>query len=133
MNDFDLRSFIDNLRATKPPYECPFEECGRIYKSFSGIQSHLVNFKHNEKSEPKFGASSNRALTRDSLTWLQAQKIVDFELDGKSVRINIYEPLEVSFRFFSRFRPLLDSFSNCLRSFPSTITMWSQKNVRRKN
>lgn len=113
MNEFDVRTFIDNLRATKPPYECPFEECGRIYKSFSGIQSHLSNFKHNEKSEPKFGLTSNRVLTRESLTYLQAQKIVDFELDGKPMRINIYEPLEVKFNvicLLPRYKKKMNSF-----------------------
>ena len=44
--DFDLRLFCENLKATKPPYECPAPGCGRVYKTYIGIQFHLFNFDH---------------------------------------------------------------------------------------
>ena len=44
--DFDVETFLHNLKATKPPYECPVENCGKVYKSFSGIQVHLDNYDH---------------------------------------------------------------------------------------
>ena len=28
--DFDLNSFIEDMRACKPPYRCPFKECGKV-------------------------------------------------------------------------------------------------------
>jgi len=44
--DFDLRLFCENLKATKPPYECPAPGCGRVYKTYIGIQFHLFNYDH---------------------------------------------------------------------------------------
>jgi len=44
--DFDLRLFCENLKATKPPYECPAPGCGRVYKTYVGIQFHLFNYDH---------------------------------------------------------------------------------------
>jgi len=44
--DFDLRLFCENLKATKPPYECPAPGCGRVYKTYIGIQFHLFNYNH---------------------------------------------------------------------------------------
>uniref|UniRef100_A0A673MA28 Bromodomain and PHD finger containing, 1 n=1 Tax=Sinocyclocheilus rhinocerous TaxID=307959 RepID=A0A673MA28_9TELE len=35
--DFDVKTFCHNLRATKPPYECPVDSCRKVYKSYSGI------------------------------------------------------------------------------------------------
>ncbi|XP_037271236.2 bromodomain-containing protein 140 isoform X4 [Rhipicephalus microplus] len=49
-SSFDVRAFCQNLRATKPPYECPLPNCGRIYKTYSGIQFHLYNFEHDGSS-----------------------------------------------------------------------------------
>lgn len=44
--DFDVKTFCQNLKATKPPYECPVRDCGKVYKSFCGIQFHLYNYDH---------------------------------------------------------------------------------------
>jgi hypothetical protein len=44
--DFDVRDFCQNLKATKPPYECPVKDCGKVYKSYCGIQFHLYNYDH---------------------------------------------------------------------------------------
>ncbi|MBN3288097.1 BRPF1 protein, partial [Polyodon spathula] len=44
--DFDVKTFCHNLRATKPPYECPVETCRKIYKSYSGIEYHLYHYDH---------------------------------------------------------------------------------------
>ena len=30
--DFDLKSFVEDMRACKPPYRCPFPDCGKVYK-----------------------------------------------------------------------------------------------------
>ena len=44
--DFDVKTFCHNLRATKPPYECPVETCRKVYKSYSGIEYHLYHYDH---------------------------------------------------------------------------------------
>ncbi|XP_064487011.1 bromodomain-containing protein 1-like isoform X2 [Ornithodoros turicata] len=124
--NFDVRSFCQNLRATKPPYECPLQNCGRIYKTYSGIQFHLYNFDHdgsngglsphtptavgNKKGSkrgrwhhrqnrrsptpPEFAAPT-AAVAREGLTYAEAQKIVEVDLDGCLHRINICEPLDI--------------------------------------
>lgn len=86
--DFDIREFLNHIRATKPPYECPFKECGKIYKSFAGIQFHLVNFNHENP-----GSSPSSQSPRQALTYAEAQRIVELELDNKLQRINIYNAL----------------------------------------
>lgn len=65
--DFDLHLFCENLKATKPPYECPAPGCGRVYKTYSGIQFHLFNFDHENpdgntpSATPDVGDASQRS------------------------------------------------------------------------
>lgn len=114
--NLDVRTFCQNLRATKPPYECPLPNCGRIYKTYSGIQFHLYNFEH-DGSTPQAPSSkkgkrgrwhhrqNRRSPTppdlvlapaaREALTYAEAQKIVEVDLDGSLHRINICEPLDL--------------------------------------
>lgn len=72
----------------KNRYECPFKECGKIYKSFAGIQFHLVNFNHENP-----GGSPSSQSPRQALTYAEAQRIVELELDNKLQRINIFEAI----------------------------------------
>lgn len=112
VNSFDVRAFCQNLRATKPPYECPLPNCGRIYKTYSGIQFHLYNFVHGGSAPSKkskrgrWHHRQNRrsptpppglipAAAREALTYAEAQKIVEVDLDGCLHRINICEPLDL--------------------------------------
>lgn len=120
-SSFDVRAFCQNLRATKPPYECPLPNCGRIYKTYSGIQFHLYNFEHDGSSGGSTAAApppsskknkrgrwhhrqNRRSPTpppglipaaREALTYAEAQKIVEVDLDGCLHRINICEPLDL--------------------------------------
>lgn len=88
--DFDIREFLDHIRATKPPYECPISNCGKIYKSYAGIQFHLFNFNHDNP-----GSSSPRSHSpQQALTYAEAQRIVELEVDNKLQRINIYDSLQ---------------------------------------
>jgi len=67
--DFDLRLFCENLKATKPPYECPAPGCGRVYKTYIGIQFHLFNYDHenpDSKSSSTAG-NSDRSKQHDGL------------------------------------------------------------------
>lgn len=87
--DFDIREFLQNLRATKPPYECPMKDCGKIYKSFAGIQFHLFNFNH----ENPGSSLPNCQSPQQALTFAEAQKIVELEIDNKLQRISIFDPI----------------------------------------
>ena len=51
--DFDVKTFCHNLRATKPPYECPVETCRKVYKSYSGIEYHLYHYDHDSPQPPQ--------------------------------------------------------------------------------
>lgn len=117
--DFDVKTYVQNLKATKPPYECPVKECGRVYKSFCGIQFHLYNFDHENpenvvppsssskkaKRKNKWHHRANRrsptppeffrTQSRDTLSYADSQRLVEVDLEGKIHRINIYEPLEI--------------------------------------
>lgn len=117
--DFDVKTYVQNLKATKPPYECPVKDCGRVYKSFCGIQFHLYNFDHENpenvvppshsnkkaKRKNKWHHRANRrsptppeffrTQSRDTLSYADSQRLVEVDLEGKIHRINIYEPLEI--------------------------------------
>ncbi|XP_061178694.1 peregrin-like isoform X4 [Saccostrea echinata] len=117
--DFDVKEFCQNLKATKPPYECPVRSCGKIYKSYCGIQFHLYNFDHDnpENNSPSPGKKPGKKKTkwghhrsmrrsptppefvvpqrRETLTYAEAQRLVEIDLEGRLHRINIYEPLEI--------------------------------------
>ncbi|PFX15584.1 peregrin-like [Stylophora pistillata] len=111
----NVRELIDNLRATKPPYECPL--CQKIYKSYSGIEYHLRVFKHDgtdvvgtTPTTSKKGKGRGRksvknkkpppspptlSVPRETLTYAQAQKIVEVEIEGFPHRIHINDQLDV--------------------------------------
>ncbi|PVD24392.1 hypothetical protein C0Q70_14874 [Pomacea canaliculata] len=119
--DFDVKTFCQNLRATKPPYECPIRNCGKVYKSFSGIQFHMYNFDHDSPDSPvqtaRSGSKPNkkkggkwhhrqarrsptppeffRSPGRESLSYADSQRLVEISLEGRLHRIDIYEPLEI--------------------------------------
>lgn len=111
--DFDVMEFCKKLRNTKPPpYQCPVAECGRTYRSLCGMQYHLTNFDHNNPTpvvtpvkHKKKGRLSQRPppntaelltpVVREALTYAEAQKIVEFEIDGSAIRVNITEPIKV--------------------------------------
>ncbi|XP_068086582.1 peregrin [Anabrus simplex] len=115
--DFDVLEFCRKLRSSKqPPYECPVSECRKVYKSLFGLQYHLVNYDHNNPTPTnptptpggrKKGRGSHNARpptstqdllatpTREGLTYAEAQKMVEFEVDGRITRVSIYEPLPI--------------------------------------
>ena len=120
--DFDVKTFCTNLRATKPPYECPVKDCGKVYKSLTGIEFHLYNFDHSNpngngyvtpvkrgswrkgKGRGGGGPKQNRrspspivirSPAREALTYAQAQRLVEVDIDGKVHRLDIYENIDV--------------------------------------
>lgn len=111
--DFDVLEFCKKLKNSKaPPYQCPVAECGRTYRSLCGMQYHLMNFDHNNPTpavtpikHKKKGRISQKTPTntsefltpviREVLTYAEAQKIVEFELEGRAIRVEINEPIPV--------------------------------------
>ena len=126
--DFDVKTFIQNLRATKPPYECPVKSCRKVYKSFSGIQFHMQNHNHdcpdspstavaaspsgggrkpgkrNKSSKwtsrharhsPSPTAEYNSTPSRDTVSFVESQRLVEIDFDGCLRRIDISLPLEI--------------------------------------
>ncbi|KAM4643691.1 peregrin isoform 2-T3 [Discoglossus pictus] len=115
--DFDVKTFCHNLRATKPPYECPVETCRKIYKSYSGIEYHLYHYDHDNpplqqqtpirkpKKKGRQLRSANKqspthsevsqSPSRDVMTYAQAQRLVEVELHGRVHRISIFDNLDV--------------------------------------
>lgn len=110
--DFDVSEFCKKLKNQKaPPYQCPVAECGRTYRSICGIHYHLSNFDHNNpmpvvtpvkkkkgRLTQKTPSNTSELLTpvvREALTYAEAQKIVEFEVDGRAIRVDITDPIPV--------------------------------------
>ncbi|XP_071806025.1 peregrin-like isoform X3 [Asterias amurensis] len=116
--DFNVKYFCENLRATKPPYECPVKDCGKIYRSHSGIEFHLNNFDHgkpggngystpmkrgggwrkrvpNRQNRRSPSPSVIRSPTREALTYAQAQRLVEVDIDGLVHRLDIHETIDI--------------------------------------
>lgn len=111
--DFDVFEFCKKLRQNRPPpYQCPLEKCDKVYKSLCGLQYHLVNYDHDNPTPATPAVANNRKKGRvraavptgdialqsppkEALTFAEAQKVVQFEIDGKISRIPIDQPLPV--------------------------------------
>ncbi|XP_032526779.2 bromodomain-containing protein homolog isoform X1 [Danaus plexippus] len=111
--DFDVFEFCKKLRQNRPPpYQCPLEKCDKVYKSLCGLQYHLVNYDHDNPTPatPSIASSRKKGRTRaavptgdialqsppkEALTFAEAQKVVQFEVDGKISRIPIDQPLPI--------------------------------------
>uniref|UniRef100_A0AAZ1XS18 Bromodomain and PHD finger containing, 1 n=1 Tax=Oreochromis aureus TaxID=47969 RepID=A0AAZ1XS18_OREAU len=112
--DFDVKTFCHNLRATKPPYECPVETCRKVYKSYSGIEYHLYHYDHDNptpaqavpqkkrkgrppRNTPVSPNRSERSHSpgRETMTYAQAQRMVEVEIQGRIHRISIFENIDV--------------------------------------
>ncbi|KAL1502054.1 hypothetical protein ABEB36_007257 [Hypothenemus hampei] len=114
--DFDIFEHCKKVRADHgPPYECPVDKCGRNYKTVCGLQYHLKNYNHDNpppqtvstptssknkkgRKTPKAGTSTGNhaiASTPEPLTFEEAQKMVQFEINGFVCRWNINDPLDI--------------------------------------
>ncbi|XP_037292662.1 LOW QUALITY PROTEIN: bromodomain-containing protein 1-like [Manduca sexta] len=111
--DFDVFEFCKKLRQNRPPpYQCPLEKCDKVYKSLCGLQYHLVNYDHDNPTPATPTVANNRKKGRiraavptgdialqsppkEALTFAEAQKVVQFEIDGKISRIPIDQPLPI--------------------------------------
>nr|CAB3226261.1 peregrin-like [Phallusia mammillata] len=116
----NVSEFLHNLRETKPPWECPI--CQKVYKSYSGMEYHMLNFDHTaqtpvqkpasaiarksklksskKKKNNRFSRRSPSPIqfntpARETLTWAEAQKMVEVESEGKIFRLNISDKLDI--------------------------------------
>lgn len=111
------------LQQAQPPYACPVAKCDRSYKTVVGLQYHLLNYDHdnpqpitpiitpNRKkarkahhSTPKTpkgtgddnganGGGYQVANPESLVSYNEEEQTVQFNIDGKSVRLAIDEPL----------------------------------------
>ncbi|KAK2719052.1 hypothetical protein QYM36_006163 [Artemia franciscana] len=81
---FSLQEFLENVKATKPPYHCPYDDCDKVFKTVKGIHCHVV-------SHSKENMSNNE--NDDPITYVDPQKVVEFHFSGKPVQVSMYEPL----------------------------------------
>ncbi|XP_051949783.1 peregrin-like isoform X1 [Xyrauchen texanus] len=135
--DFNVKTFCHNLRATKPPYECPVESCRKVYKSYSGIEYHLYHYDHDNPPPPQSTPQKKRkgrpprafliglgdgpdssmcsgitgqgtmpgspaecsershSPVKETMTYAEAQRMVELEIRGRVHRISIFENLDV--------------------------------------
>lgn len=111
--DFDVLEFCKKLRQNRPPpYQCPLDKCDKVYKSLCGLQYHLVNYDHDNPTPATPAVANNRKKGRfkqaaptgdialqsppkEALTFAEAQKVVQFEIEGKISRIALDQPLPV--------------------------------------
>lgn len=108
------------MKAAKqegPPFKCPMDKCDKMYRSAMGIQYHLSTFDHNNTSVSSPGcgktpgrgrgrgrgrlanASTTQPAPADSIKevigYNDVDKIVTFDLDGKSLALHVDEELEI--------------------------------------
>lgn len=109
--DFDPIDYCRTLARAPSPYKCPVEKCSKSYKSIYGLQYHLVNYDHDtrqqitpartparkQKTSPAAstggGGLANFGSPKEGLTYLEAQHVVQFEIDGKSIKVSTIEPI----------------------------------------
>jgi len=109
--DFDLNGFIEDMKACKPPYKCPFPNCGKVYKSYPGIHTHLLSHGPGGSNAGSGARTPNipsgrrspaeaqpfyKSPLKDTLFYNESDKTVEFEsAEGSLQRLSIYDALEV--------------------------------------
>lgn len=113
--DFDLKTFIEDMRACKPPYRCPFEDCAKVYKTFAGIHVHIQSHESGGGGGGGTGSGTRtpaatagsgrrspaeskpffRSPQKDTLVFNEADKTLEFEADGFFHKMSVYEALEL--------------------------------------
>lgn len=109
--DFDINEYCKKIRMEHPPpYKCPIPDCSRTYKSLFGFQYHLQHFDHDNPlaqtpnpvtPKQKKGRSNRASMSvaatpiREALTFEEAQKMVQFEIDDKILRVNLGDDIKI--------------------------------------
>ena len=114
--DFDLNGFIEDMKACKPPYKCPFPNCGKVYKSYPGIHTHLLSHGPGGSNAGSGARTPNipsgrrspaeaqpfyKSPLKDTLFYNESDKTVEFEsAEGSLQRLSIYDALEGKVKIF---------------------------------
>lgn len=111
--EIDINDYLTDLKATKPPYTCPFESCRKPYKSYAGISQHLTQLHQTvnpdsaatgdskkkgttfDRNRSPSGSEYGSSTAREALTYAEAQRMIEVEIDGRTHRINIFEGLHI--------------------------------------
>lgn len=114
--DFNISEYCKSLKTDhNPPFICPIQKCNKAYKSIIGLQYHLSNYDHDNPpvASPLIsikkkgrGATSRVGVTpktqivtnsppKEAFTYSEAQKIVQFDIMDKSVRVSISEDIPI--------------------------------------
>lgn len=100
MIGFDAKAWCESIRGMKPPFECPIRECGKIYKSFTGIEQHVYTHSSDpvQHDSGPLSPSSPTAFVRkpfDFPLYAGAQKVIDIELNGEVHQLNVESSLSM--------------------------------------
>jgi len=117
--NFNVRLFCNNLRSTKPPYECPVDSCGKVYRTYSGIENHMYNYDHSSiagasaateitsaipvpamrnagRQQHSPISSDHPQLQLDPLLLSKPNKVIEVDLgSGQPCKVNVFEALRV--------------------------------------
>lgn len=108
--DFDLNGFIEDMKACKPPYKCPIKTCGKVFKSFKGIQTHIASHLNGSNAgsgartpniasgrrSPAEAQPFYKSPLKDTLFFNEAEKMIEFEsTEGSLQRLSVYDALEI--------------------------------------
>lgn len=113
--DFDAVEYCKNVRLEQPPpFKCPIEKCLREYRSSIGLQYHLLHFDHDNPLplSPQMTPVRRRGRQRiypltpktqplmnsppkEAFTYSEAQKIVQFDILDKSVKVSIADEIPI--------------------------------------
>lgn len=117
----NVRELVSGLKGTDPPFACPL--CEKVYKSWCGIEYHLLRFPHEgversritstpaskrTKTKKGRGRTKNKrakspppqpSVVRETLTYAQAQKMVEFDFSGHLQRLHIGDSLGILEQF----------------------------------
>lgn len=112
--DFDLRNFMEDMRACKPPYKCPYPDCAKVYKTFPGIQTHIQGHMDKDKQMREEAAHNNAkdknggsrrppspippffgSPLKETLVFDEIQKRFEFEAEGNTHMFGVFDALQV--------------------------------------
>jgi len=91
----DLDAWLEEVRASKPPFECPMEGCSKSYKSLQSVQKHVTRCNKENQASLSEGEEQPQMASPPPFTYTDAQKLVEFEVEGRAEKFSIYEALKL--------------------------------------
>ncbi|TPP64544.1 Peregrin [Fasciola gigantica] len=88
--DFDIDDFLSRIQGNKPPFMCPAETCGKIYKSYAHMQKHMLIHRPPAPIEipaPQVECSQNgNVLTANGSSSVQSCFILQCTANNKNLQ-----------------------------------------------